>query len=154
MEDDSHEGREAQGDIGRGWGQPIDEVIESQNRSDQERVFGWHWIFIIETSLMVWRASAVAVDRLAGRLHPPGGPPSRLRDGVGQRAAAKRRSFSLLALGHAVASAISSRGSSRRFRKSDAIPGTPSISWAGASDRFTGWPYAEVSPWLENETSS
>jgi hypothetical protein len=32
--------------------------------------------------------------------------------------------------------------------------GTPSISWAGASDRFTGWPYAEVSPWLENETSS
>ena len=32
MEDDSHEGREAQGDIGRGWGQPIDEVIESPNR--------------------------------------------------------------------------------------------------------------------------
>ena len=72
MEDDFHEGREAQGDIGRGRGQLVDEMVESPAESDQHRVFGVALDFHGETSFMVWRVSAVAIDRLPGRLHPQG----------------------------------------------------------------------------------
>jgi hypothetical protein len=72
VEDDFHEGREAQGDIGRGWHELVDEVIECPAESNQQRVFGVALDFHGETSFMVWRLSAVAIDRMAGRLHPQG----------------------------------------------------------------------------------
>ena len=73
MDDDFHKGRDAQGDIGRRGGELVDEVTERPAEPNQQRVFGVELLhFHGETSFMVWRVSAVAIDRMAGRLHPQG----------------------------------------------------------------------------------
>lgn len=48
VEDDFHEGRHTQRDIGRGWRQLVDEVTEGPAESDQELVFGVALDFHVE----------------------------------------------------------------------------------------------------------